>query len=327
MITKLNLNVFLVLSIWLLASCLNQAPQNNSRNNGQNRVKQSEDNKNSNSAKDSDKTQDDDSQQDEKDNILTKIDPDILEGIKSGSGVIIEGDDETPNNSEQQSMPDLPSDSVVSIDPQTWEHADTSGSKLTAFQLYQPNTYHHNSKFNLHFFATKGSTANKFDATVEVFTQVIERVKPEYQSLFSGHHIFMITFADPDVPGAALQGHKNTGNVGFVIITEELICADRVFDTLYPDNELTDTVWRTPLHELGHSIELTLGIRQKTGELLDLNHPNEPSDTEYSEKFAWLTESWFNQGLYTDRINMLDWEKTYFGEVFLQQNFTPSCNF
>ena len=316
--------IIAVFTSLLIGSCLN--PRNDT-----NRISREKTNSNSEEIKNKDKDDKPQDNKDKSDETTEEIgsdeedEPKIpIDGIKDVLDSIENNDEEDDENKNEAS---LASDTMQEIDPEVWEHPNTKGYKLTALQLYLPNKYYHDSELNLHFFATSGTSPKKFDATVQVFKKAIDLLKPENKDSFSGHHIFLITFNEPDVPGAGVKGHKNTGGDGFVVITEELICADSVYDTIRPDDELTDTVWRTPLHELGHSIELTLGISSKTSELLKLNHPNDPSDVEFREKFAWLTESWFNQGLYTDRNNMQDWEKSYFQELFTNQDFNPSCSF
>jgi len=132
---------------------------------------------------------------------------------------------------------------------------------------------------------------------------------PEDQRRFRGHQAFIITDVDPDLTQiGSIPGHRNTGGNGFSLFNEALVCTKAV-DTIRPNNPPEYRGWNTPVHEFGHSIEITLGLQSRSNTLFKekVKSYNSKNAREY---FAWATQKWFGCDHVPGRgrAAMPDWE-------------------
>lgn len=211
--------------------------------------------------------------------------------------------------------------SIKTIDPETFEHVG-QGWKINQFDHYKPVKHLLNSRYNFHIFGTENVRDSIMQEASKVFENVIDHLKTDdMREKFQGHYFLVITYDDPDVLGASISGHKNTGSTGYVVMTQELICTSAV-DTIRPDNAPEYRGWDTPVHEFGHSIEYTLGLLDETRKRVEENSPG----YNISEAFAWAITEWFN--MTGKRESMSSWTKNYLSSVFNSDlSYTPSCEF
>jgi len=147
----------------------------------------------------------------------------------------------------------------------------------------------------------------------------------DQRAKFEGHQFLVITDSDPEIPGAR-PGQRNTGDVGITVINEVLVCATAV-DTIRPDNAAEYRAWDTPIHEFGHSVERTLGLKPITMSLEEQVNPN--YDTSVSDEyFAWATQKWFDADL-RGRCGFAaidSFENSYLYSVYeTSQIWKPTC--
>ena len=201
---------------------------------------------------------------------------------------------------------------IKTIDPNNYPYISHS-HKRYFFDLYKPSKLiEHNG---LYFFGTTGVDNRKLVGMATVFSKIVDSINPSYRYRFDGHYFFLISNQDPEIPGS-YPGHRNTGMDGFVLMLQEMICEDVAYDPMRPTLPLYDNRWKTPVHEFGHSVELTLGIQEMTDQLY-LSMGQSP----HSENYAWMLEPWFGQGFYLE-----EWKKAFLAEVFNEQKkFHASC--
>ena len=180
------------------------------------------------------------------------------------------------------------------------------------------------SQYNIHILGTAKVSDWFMRETYGMLNNVMGAMRPEKRLAFLGHQALLITNLDPDLTfmqGAV--GQRNTGGIGFSIFNEALVCTT-ARDTYYLASPTASfRGWETPIHEFGHSIELTLNLQARTKTLYDTNLGS-GSDAVAAERYAWGVEKWFQ--VTPDRIrgNFTTWEMTYFAEVFNTSNtWTP----
>ena len=187
-------------------------------------------------------------------------------------------------------------------------------------------------KIQVHIYGTANVSSWMLDQTANMARGILTSIRDTNNILkFNDHHIFVITDNDPDVPGAALTGHKNTGNQNYTIINQVLICAKAV-DTIRPNLPAEWRAWDTPIHEFGHAIEHTLQLESTSDEIFSTtDNYNAGVAREY---FAWNTETWFNSHINNLANPLVDWREkslplgvfNYFSEVFDNTKFwQPTC--
>lgn len=247
-------------------------------------------------------------------------------GASSGSG----GTGPAPISADAGANPILdagvPSDSevpITSVPP----HLPNASSSHPIDELYTLEKYLHVPEYDIHIFGAR----NVHDWTVRgaatmAFEMVRNILAAEDRAAFQNHHVFVITHDDPDVPFGR-EGHKNTGNAAYTVITQDLICATAT-GTLRPDNPPAWRAWDTPVHEFGHAIELALGLRQASVEAFSqLNNYREAVRSEY---FAWTSQAWFDSEIRRPdgfRANLGDIQRAYFATIFDQESvWRPTCD-
>lgn len=160
----------------------------------------------------------------------------------------------------------------------------------------------------------------------ELIRQVVACLKnPTDREKFSGHQAFLITNADPDLSLArGRKGQRGTGGKGFSVFNEALVCTTAV-STLYPDQPPQYRGWNVPVHELGHSVENTLDLKDRSDDVFKKNVPNYNPEKR-REYFAWATEEWFGCAR-RGRGAMSKWKYEYLATIFSEENkWIPNCN-
>jgi regulation of enolase protein 1 (concanavalin A-like superfamily) len=175
-------------------------------------------------------------------------------------------------------------------------------------------------KYNIHILGSPTVSDWFMRESYGLISNMIGAMKnPEDRAKFSGFQALLITDADPDLTFlGSLVGHRNTGDNGWSLFNEALVCAKAV-DTLYPDLPAAYRGWETPVHEFGHAVELTLGLTAKT---LSVRVANGASinGASGSESYAWATERWFSVRPGSSRSNFSAWEYNYMASVFNANN-------
>lgn len=183
---------------------------------------------------------------------------------------------------------------------------------------YAVQRYLHLPKFDLHLFGTEDVIDWTFVGSYRMLEAMVDSLLlPEDQEQFRGHHLFIITGVDPDVPGAALPGHKNTGTIGFTVILQDIICLVGT-DPIRPNETPRFYDWWTPIHEFGHAIEHTLRLESRSDEIFSANVGNYNADVR-REYFPWLSQTWWlfdpNEGP-AHREDLADFRRDYFSSLF-----------
>jgi len=181
------------------------------------------------------------------------------------------------------------------------------------------------SGYNIHIFGTSTVSDWMMVYTYELARNMVGSILPiEDRAKFDGQQFFVITDSDPEIQGG-VAGQRNTGNQYYTVINEALVC-DTAVDTIRPDNAPEYRGWDTPIHEFGHAIELTLGLRETTVGI----HQADPNYNEsYSaEYFAWATELWFDARITgecgVDAVSPYDID--YFHSKFIAKSiWKPTC--
>lgn len=180
----------------------------------------------------------------------------------------------------------------------------------------------------IHVFGTETVSEWMMQQSFVLIHSMVSALKqPEDRRKFAGHQAFLITDKDPDLTSiGSVAGHRNTGGSGFSLFNEVLVCAKAV-DTIRPNAPPEYRGWDTPVHEFGHSIELTLRLEARSDKIFSSNLPNyDPKVAR--EYFAWATQMWFasdrvpSQG----RQAMPRWEYEYMATIFSTDDEWVPCS-
>jgi hypothetical protein len=155
---------------------------------------------------------------------------------------------------------------------------------------------------------------------------VMGAMLPAQRAKFSGHQALLVTNVDPDLYSLGLSpyvGHRNTGMSGWSMFNEAIVATTSA-DIMYPGTTPVFRGWETPIHEFGHSIELTLGLGDTTVATYQVN--NAQFNPLYKgELFAWSLEKWFAVRPANYRSQLPTWQRNYLATVFNVSNtWSPS---
>jgi len=195
----------------------------------------------------------------------------------------------------------------------------------TMWRFYPAAKYEKIEAYTIHVLGTPSVSDWMMRESCCVISNMVAALKrAEDRGKFSGHQAFLITDADPALPGT--RGHRNTGGHGFSLFNEVLVCAEAV-DTLYPDCKPQFRAWDTPVHEFGHAIEETLGL-QSNSDTVFSKHVEDYNPKIAREYFAWAVQSWFSSSSGgPDRNALPTWELEYLSSVFSAENkWKPVCS-
>ncbi len=193
---------------------------------------------------------------------------------------------------------------------------------------YEPIRYLYLPEFKIHIFGTENVSDWTLVGDYKMAQGIVSTItKAEDRKKFENYHVFVITAEDPDVPGAVIGGHKNTGNASYTVFTQDMVCKAAV-DTIRPNEAPAWRAWNTPVHEFGHGVELALGLRNTTVQLYSEN-PGFNSEWQ-AEYFAWGTEAWFDGALKHPqpdfRQEISEFRRNYFASIFNESEiWRPSC--
>ena len=181
------------------------------------------------------------------------------------------------------------------------------------------------SQYNIHILGTANVSDWFMRESYGMLNNVMGAMRPEKRAAFSGHQALLITDLDPDLTflgGGGPVGQRNTGSLGWSLFNEALVCTSYT-DILYPNSAAVFRGWETPIHEFGHTIELTLNLTGRTLALMKANFA--PTVAPYpAETYAWAVEQWFQDTPVKYRSNLEVWKKNYLAEVFNTSNtWTP----
>ena len=176
-------------------------------------------------------------------------------------------------------------------------------------------------QYNIHVIGTATVSDWFMRESYWMIYNVMSAMRPERRAAFSGHQALLVTNVDPDLFSLGLspyRGHRNTGLAGWSMFNEAIVCTNAA-DTINFNTVAVYRGWETPIHEFGHSIELTLGLRDTTIATYNANggltNPLYPG-----EHFSWAVEKWFSVRPGTSRSQLTTWERTYLATVFDQYN-------
>lgn len=203
-----------------------------------------------------------------------------------------------------------------------------AGAQTYLTDTYSPTKYLAVDAAGVHLHVLGSSSVSNWMMvqTHSMAKNIVESIASAHQrAKFEGHQFLVITDSDPVIPNAR-AGQRNTGAVGYTVVNEVLVCATAV-DTIRPDDAAVYRAWDTPIHEFGHSIERTLGIKPVTMSLESKANPNYDSNVS-DEYFAWATQKWFNADLQGrcgfDAID--SFENGYLYSVYkTSQIWKPTC--
>jgi hypothetical protein len=173
-------------------------------------------------------------------------------------------------------------------------------------------------QYNIHIIGTATVSDWFMRETYWILKNVMGAMRPEHHSKFYGHQALLVTDLDRDLSfDRGSVGARNTGNIGWSMFSENLVCTT-ASDT-YSGAPAIYRGWETPIHEFGHTIELTLGLRDKTIATRKINggQTNIPAD---AELYAWAVERWFAVRPSVYRSQLPTWERNYLAEVFNVSN-------
>lgn len=191
--------------------------------------------------------------------------------------------------------------------------------------IYNFTQYLYSKKYDVHILGTPGVSEWMMRESQNLVEQLIGALKsPEDRKKFAGHRNYLVTDADPSIPGAVL-GHRNTGGKGLSMFNEMMACATSV-DTIRPNAKPAKREWGTPVHEFAHSVEHTLGLEKRSDEVYSKNLKNYDSKVA-REYFTWSVQRWFDSlRPKQTRESMPKWEYDYIASVFdAANNWKPKC--
>jgi hypothetical protein len=178
-------------------------------------------------------------------------------------------------------------------------------------------------QYNIHIIGTATVSDWFMRETYWILNNMMGAVRPEHRSKFYGHQALLVTDLDPDLSfDRGSVGSRNTGNIGWSMFSENLVCTT-ASDT-YSGAQAIYRGWETPIHEFGHTIELTLGLRETTIARRQANGaPTSPSYN--AELYAWAVEKWFAVRPTSSRSQLPTWERNYLAEVFnINNTWSPT---
>jgi hypothetical protein len=172
-------------------------------------------------------------------------------------------------------------------------------------------------QYNIHIIGTASVSDWFMRESYWMVSNVMGAMRTERRAAFSGFQALLVTNLDPDLKSLGISlyaGHRNTGMNGWSMFNEAMVCAAAV-DTIRPYETPVFRGWETPIHEFGHAVELTLGLRSTTIARRQANggQVNTPTD---GELYAWAVEQWFAVRPGSVRSNLPTWERNYLAEVF-----------
>lgn len=195
----------------------------------------------------------------------------------------------------------------------------------TRWPFYKPTKYLHIKEYDMHILGTVSVTDWMMRESCTLVRNMVSALKrPEDRAQFAGHQTYLITDADPALPGSR-QGHRNTGGKGFSLFNEALVCRAAT-DTIRPDMKPVFRAWNTPVHEFGHAIEHTLGLEARSDALYK-RHAKHYNPDVAREYFAWATQQWFastRNG--SGRETLPGWHAEYLASIFaVSKRWVPKC--
>jgi hypothetical protein len=192
-----------------------------------------------------------------------------------------------------------------------------AGIKL-AWPIYRPVKYLEIKPYGIHLLGTASVSDWMMRESYDLIFQMVSALRnAEDRAKFTGHQAFVITDADPALPGTA--GQRNGGSKGRSLFNEALVCTEAV-DTIRPDHAPEYRGWNTPVHEFGHAIEFMLGLQRRSDALFS-KHARNYNPKVAREYFAWAVEAWFESSKATkSRDAMPDWQRDYLSTIFSAEN-------
>jgi hypothetical protein len=176
-------------------------------------------------------------------------------------------------------------------------------------------------QYNIHIIGTATVSDWFMLETYGMISNVMGAMLPVHRSKFSGHQALLVTNVDPDlftIGVSIYRGHRNTGNIGWSMFNEAIV-RTYAADTINFNTVPSYRGWETPIHEFGHSVELTLGLRDTTVAIHN-NNGGLYSPVYPGEFFAWSVESWFAVSPGKSRSNLPTWARNYLATVFNVNN-------
>lgn len=186
------------------------------------------------------------------------------------------------------------------------------------WRIYRPVKYLKIEPYNIHVLGT--ATVSDWmmrESHLLITNMVAALTRAEDREKLAGHQAFLITDADPALPGTT--GQRNGGGKGRSLFNEELVCREAV-DTIRPTLAPAYRGWNTPVHEFGHSIEFALGLQARSDALFS-KHVKNYNPKVAREYFAWAVEAWFESASHSKgRGAMPKWQYDYLATVFSAAN-------
>jgi hypothetical protein len=210
---------------------------------------------------------------------------------------------------------------VLSLESGT---AQVITSPPTALAKKYSTTYNYKKylwmpQYNIHIIGTATVSDWFMRESYWMINNVMGAMLPVHRAKFSGHQALLVTNVDPDLSflGGAV-GQRNTGSIGWSCFNEALV-GTTAQDTYNLGAAAEFRGWETPIHEFGHSIELTLGLGDTTVATYQAN--NAPFNPLYpGELFAWSLEKWFAVRPANYRSQLPTWQRNYLATVFNVNN-------
>lgn len=191
--------------------------------------------------------------------------------------------------------------------------------------VYVSTKYLKIERYNVHILGSPTVSDWFMRESQDVIGKIIDAmIKPEDRLKFWGFQALLITNADPDLVGrGGVPGHRNSGGNGWSLFCEDIVCVTAA-DTIRPNDRPEYRGWETPLHEFGHAVELTLGLRETTRAIRLANNAS-LDGAYYWETYAWAVATWFSENPIGARAGFDRWEYDYLATVFDPTNpWAPS---
>lgn len=190
--------------------------------------------------------------------------------------------------------------------------------------IHQFTRYLKVDKYNVHIVGTASVSDWMMRESCLFNEAIIAAIKyPSQRAKLSGFIAHLTTYKDRPISSS---GQRSGGTYLATITCEDMVCGVSRTDPHVPSRAKQYRAWEVPTHEMGHAIEISLGLQSKSDLVYEANRDNyKPSLAR--EHFAWGTSSWFGSGgTSAGRNSMPQWEYNYLSRFFDAQNqWQPKC--